>query len=112
MDVEGSGDLVDGLPLIDEFAHERLLIRSHFWWPAEGDAALAGVDKTIPRSLPNKGALEFGNAGEDRQNHPAQMGFRYRPTTHQATVIPCLFLSIALLWREARRSSAPTCRDG
>ena len=79
MDVEGSGNLVDGLPLIDEFAHERLLIRSHFWWPAEGDAALAGVDKTIPRSLPNKGALEFGNAGEDRQNHPARCAFGIDP---------------------------------
>ena len=72
MDVEGPGDLADGLPLIDEFAHERLLIRSHFWWPAKGDAALASVDKTVRRSLPNKGALEFGNAGEDRQNHPTR----------------------------------------
>jgi len=58
MDVEGPGDLADGLPLIDEFAHERMLIRSHLWWPAEGDAALAGVDKTIPRSLPNNGSSQ------------------------------------------------------
>src|SRR5271156_1518744 len=112
MDVEGPGDSADGLPLIDEFAHERLLIWSHFWWSAEGDAALAGVDKTIPRSLPNKGRARIRQCRRRPSKSSGQMGFRYRPTAHQTTVIPCLFLSIALLWREARRSSAPTCRDG
>jgi len=71
--------LAHGLPPVDEFAHERSLIRSHFWWSAKGDAALAGIDKTIVRSLPNKGALEFGNAGEDRQNHLTGWAFGIDP---------------------------------
>jgi hypothetical protein len=56
-----------------------LKVLAHFWGSAKGDAALAGVDKTIPRSLSNKGALEFGNAGEDRQNHPARWAFGIDP---------------------------------
>ena len=110
MDVEGPGDLADGLPLIDEFAHERLLIWSHFWWSAKGDAAFAGVDETIPRSLTNKGALEFGNAGKTiKIIRPDGLSVSTHGSSSDCN--PASFPLNSSAMARARRSSAPTCRD-
>ena len=47
MDVEGSGDLTDGLSLIDEFADEFLLIRSHFGRAPKRHPSFSCVDNAI-----------------------------------------------------------------
>jgi len=54
MDVEGPGDLADGLPLIDEFAHERLLTHRNKHhakadWPFTTDDARVKLKRLYPQ---------------------------------------------------------------
>jgi len=69
MDVEGSGDLADGPPLIKQLVNEFLLVGAHLWRSAKCDAALARVNEAVSSSLTNEGALELRNAGENREDH-------------------------------------------
>ena len=71
MDVEGPGDGADGFSVADEFSGEFLLIGQHFLGPAEGHAARLSGQPAFLCAAEDEGALELGDAGEDRYDHPA-----------------------------------------
>jgi hypothetical protein len=47
VNVEGPGDSADRLPVADEFPGQLLLVRAHFLWPPEGNAARLGGDPAV-----------------------------------------------------------------
>ena len=69
MDVERPCDFADGTALIEKFVDQLLLVGAHFWWSTKCHAAFARIDHAVSGALANEGAFEFGNTGEDRQNH-------------------------------------------
>ena len=62
MDIEGSGDFVDGFSFVDEMSSEGALIRSQSGRAAEGDAACLG------------GTPSFLGAGGDSHNLSTESG--------------------------------------
>ena len=69
MDVKGPGNGTDRLPVADEFPGHLLLVRAHFLWPAEGDAARLGGDPAVVRPADNEGALELRDACDMPTRH-------------------------------------------
>jgi hypothetical protein len=79
VNVEGPGNGADRLPVADEFPGQFLLIRAHFPWPAEGNAARLGGQSAVTCSAYNEGTLELGDACEDRHDHPPGRTCRVGP---------------------------------
>jgi len=79
VDVEGPGDLTDGLAFLNQREGKRLLIRTKFLRSAERHAAMLGGLASLVGAMPDQGALELSNAGEHGQHHASGGCGRIRP---------------------------------
>ena len=64
VEVEGSGDLADGLAFAHELAGERLLVVAHLAGASEGHAARHGGAPAVVGAAVEETTLELGDAGE------------------------------------------------
>ena len=69
MDIEGPGDVADGLPLFDELASDGALVRAQFGRTPERNAACLGGAASFLRSGGDQRALELRDAGEHGEHH-------------------------------------------
>ena len=72
VDVEGSGDLADGLAFAHELAGERLLVVAHLAGASEGHAARHGGAPAVVGAAVDEMTLELCDAGEHGEDHASR----------------------------------------